>query len=395
MTARDWREMMPDDDPFPEAPWPEMPDGRERAELELAQANLAARLLPGGSILDEPAMPPAVWGEGEDVLWAEGESLMIVGPDGTGKTTLAGCLVACRLGLGLVGPDVLGLPVAPGERNVLYLAMDRPRQAMRALRRLFTEADRAELDERLALWQGPPPEDLARYPNLLTELAHAAGADTVVVDSLKDAAGKLSEDETGSGWNRARQAAIVAGVELIELHSGRKAQADNRKPSKLADVYGSRWLTSGAGSVISLWGQAGDLVVEFTHLKPPANLCGPWAVTIDPDAGTMHRDAPLDLVAQVRLRGSQGITAEVAARLLYGSERPTRAETERARRMLARKAAKGVLVRHEGTRGGQAGSGAAVWFLAAPEQSRSNHASHVSASADAEPQVEQSRTPAG
>lgn len=61
-----------------------------------------------------------------------------------------------------------------------------------------------------------------------------------MIDSLKDAALKLSEDETGAGWNQARQYAIEAGTELVELHHPRKGQDGNRKPSKLDDLYGSR-----------------------------------------------------------------------------------------------------------------------------------------------------------
>ena len=61
---------------------------------------------------------------------------------------------------------------------------------------------RAELDERLRIWPGPPPHDLARHPSLLARLCDQAGADTVVIDSLKDAALKLSEDEVGAAYNR-------------------------------------------------------------------------------------------------------------------------------------------------------------------------------------------------
>ena len=49
------------------------------------------------------------------------------------------------------------------------------------------------------------------------------------------------------------------------------AQRENggAKPKRLADVYGSRWLTAGMGSVLLLWGEPGDLVVEVRHLKQP------------------------------------------------------------------------------------------------------------------------------
>jgi replicative DNA helicase len=360
----DWRELAPDEDPFPEAPWPESPNGKPIDRLgEQGTDAIDARILRGGTILDEPAMPPAVWGQGEDILWAEGESVIIAGPDGVGKTTLAGCLVRARLGIG--DGEVLGHPVSPGKRRVLLLLMDRPRQARRALRRLFTTTDRGMLDDALRIWQGPPPADLARYPKMLADLAVLADADTVVIDSLKDAALKLSDDETGSGWNRARQHVIQGGAELIELHHPRKAQADNRKPSKLEDLYGSRWITAGAGSVISLWGEAGDLIVEFTHLKAPASQAGPWMVRLDPGDGTVHLDRPaVDLVEQIRYR-PDGLTAEGAARLLSGSESPTRSEIEKARYRLNQKVAAGVLYRRDGTRGGRLGGEPAAWFLAA------------------------------
>jgi replicative DNA helicase len=377
-------ESLPDDVPWPEAPGPS-PNGQKTHPAP--GEDLAGQLLPGGTILDEPAAPPAVWGDGEDILWAEGESLIICGPDGVGKTTLAGSLIRARLGLG--DGLVLGQPVAPGKHNVLILLMDRPRQARRALRRLFTTADRDVLNEKLRIWEGPPPLDLARYPTTLAELVAAAGADTCVIDSLKDAALKLSEDETGSGWNRARQLAIAAGAELIELHHPRKAQADNKKPSKLEDLYGSRWITSGAGSVISLWGEPGDLVVEFTHLKAPAGQSGPWMMGLDPAAGTVYLDRPaIDLVEQIRHRGTNGMTADVAARLMFGTE-PNRSQVEKARYKLGKMTAAGLLWRRDGTRGGRHGGEPATWFLAVRGDQETSGAER------SESRSETDQTPAG
>jgi hypothetical protein len=351
-------------------------------------ATLLARLLPGGCILDVPAVPAAVWGDADDIVWAEGQSLIVAGPDGVGKTTLAGNLMHARLGIGK--GYVLGLPVKPGERNVLVLLMDRPQQAMAALARLFTEADRAVLDAKLRIWRGPPPEDLARNTVMLTHLCQLADADTCVIDSLKDAALKLTDDEAGSGWNRARQLAIEAGTQLVELHHPRKGQEGNRKPSKLDDLYGSRWIPAGAGSVVSLWGQAGDPIVEFTHLKPVVAPAGPWHMSINADTGTVGIDKGIDLVEQITYRGENGITAQVAAQLLYGSE--TRSNVEKARRRLDRKVADGVLVRLDGQRGGNHGSSHATWFLRAntfsiTEQSRAGQSNH------APEEAEQSRNP--
>src|SRR5258707_15847844 len=132
-------------------------------------------------VLDIPDQIPALWGQGNDVLWAEGESLMVAGGMGLGKTTLAGLLM--RAQWGPIGDEVLGLPVAKRPGTILYLAMDRPAQIARSLHRQFNEHQRKVLSERLKVWKGPPPGDVAESPELLAKLAAAAGADTVYLDS--------------------------------------------------------------------------------------------------------------------------------------------------------------------------------------------------------------------
>jgi hypothetical protein len=334
------------------------------------RAQIAARLITGDCILDIPPVPPAVWGKGDDLLWAEGQSLIVAGPDGTGKTTLAGNLVQARLGTGT--GHVLNLPVVPGKRNVLVLLMDRPRQAMAAYARLFAEDDRERLKERLVVWRGPRPKDLAKHPEILAELCQDASADTCVVDSLKDAATGLSEDEVGAGWNLARQMAIEeARCELLELTHPRKGQDGNRKPSKLDDLYGSRWIAAGAGSVLLLWGAAGDPVVELTHLKPVMAALGPWEVITDASTGLISVSHGVDLLDYV---GNDGITATAAARVLFRSDKPTRSEVERARRKLEalRLAVPPLLVHRAGQRG-RAEKSEARWFLAARGNHESNH----------------------
>jgi len=166
-------------------------------------------------VLNAPEQPPAVWGFGDDIIWAEGESLMIVGPPGVGKTTLCGQVVRARLtGEGAV----LGYGVTGTASRVLYLAMDRPAQIQRSLRRHFTEDDRQLLADKLVVWKGPPPADVAKNTSVIVSLAKLAGADTVVVDSVKDAAIGLSNDEVGAAYNQARQHVLAAGIQMLELH---------------------------------------------------------------------------------------------------------------------------------------------------------------------------------
>lgn len=303
------------------------------------------RFAPGGDfILDLPAEPPALWGEGENVLHADGEALILAGPQGTGKTTLGQQLALGRAGFSEYG-KLLDHPVQAGARRVLYLAMDRPRQAARSFRRMVGEAWRDQLNQSLSVWQGPPPLDIAKNPVLLSELALAADADTVVVDSIKDAAVGITDDEVGAGWNRAVQGALVQGVQVIELHHLRKTQATDK--TTLEDLYGSTWITAGAGSVLLLAGSPGDPIVTMRHLKQPANEIGPLQVLHDQDTGMSSVWHQADLVALAGQPG--GVTAVKAAEALFDAETPTPSEKAKARRKLDRLANEGhIKVTDEG-----------------------------------------------
>jgi hypothetical protein len=287
----------------------------------------------GAWLLDTPPGIPAVWGRDDEVLWADGETLLVVGPAGVGKTTLAGQLLYGRLGL-LDDNKVLGYPITPGER-VLYLAMDRPRQISRAFARLARPEHRAMLDDRLVTWQGPPPRDLAKYPEVLAYMANEAKADTVFIDSLKDAALGLSDDEVGAGLNRAFQMALAEGKQVIGLHHQRKQGSDGVKPKQLDAVYGSTWITAGAGSVVLLWGHPGDSVVELTHLKQPGAPVGPLQIEHDHTTGLSSVHRGFDVLVFLRGRPN-GVTAAEVAKARYGKETPSPNQERTARRQLDR-----------------------------------------------------------
>ncbi|MGV0796225.1 AAA family ATPase [Mycolicibacterium elephantis] len=312
-------------------------------------------------MLDQPDEVPAVWGHGSEVLWAEGESLMIAGPQGVGKTTLVGQLIRALVGLG--DGHVLGMPVKPLAGPVLYLAMDRPRQIARALRRQSVPQDRAILDERLLIRPGPPPADLAAQPHLLATMARDLDVSAVFIDSVKDAALGLSNDEVGAAYNRARQLVIADGRQFADAHHVVKRRADGGPVRDINDIYGSTWLTSGCGSVVLLSGEPGDPVVEFRHLKQPAGEVGPWRLMHDATTGRLSVEHQVDLLDLVRAKGPEGLTAKDAATAVFRdpdnpTKPPTRAEKEKARRRLDGLVAEGVLTRMEGSNT----SDPSLWF---------------------------------
>ncbi|MEK6327488.1 MAG: AAA family ATPase [Actinomycetota bacterium] len=298
------------------------------------------RFRPGGAaILDEPEQVPAVWGDGDEVLWAKGEPLLIVAPPGAGKTTILQQLARARVG---VGPErVLGQHVEPDIRPVAYAASDRPKQALRSFRRMTSEEERDPLDLGLLVWEGPLPFNLSANPDRFVPFLQERDVGTVFLDALGNVALDLTKDEAGARVAYAWQAAIAAGIEVGSGHHQRKRDGQNPKRVRtLEDVYGSQWLTAAAGSVLVIDGDPGDLVVKARHLKQPAGEVGPLELRHDHERGRTYVIDGGDLTEAV---GPDGITVAEAARHLYGATEPTKNEREKARRVLNRLVDRGRL----------------------------------------------------
>ena len=298
---------------------------------------------------------PALWGHADEILLADGESLFIVSPTGVGKTTLATLLVRALCGL---DDAVLGYPVRSVGR-VLYLAMDRPAQIRRAMRRVFAEDEADVLNDRLVIRPGPVPHDLGKQPDTLVKLAHEAKADVVVLDSVKDACTRLSDDEAAGNFNRAVQHCLANGIAVIALHHQRKG-TNGEKPNRLEDVYGNTWLTAGAGSVVLLWGETGGGVAELIHLKSPSTPVGISRIEINTSTGAMTADTGWDPLGYL-LGRANGSTIAEAGQAMAGRS-PSAADREKARRRLDALVSRGLATRYEGQRGGSGGSGGARYY---------------------------------
>lgn len=316
----------------------------ERAQVIADTEAVNVGLVDGLSFLspDAPDEPP-LWGHADmAALWSSGESLFIVGPPGAGKSTLAHLVVFGRLGL---LPDVFGFPVEDDGRKVLYLAMDRPKQIQRAMRRLVRPEHGEVLSERLLFHRGPLPVSMTssdEHRDYLRDLALAHGVGTIVVDSLKDVLPDASDEKAAGRYNSARQSALAAGVEWIELHHNRKAGVGNKAPNTLEDVYGSRWLTAGAGSVIALWqDEPGSPLISLTHLRASGEKWRDTTLVLDAEAGTLstrHDESLEDFMA----RHPKGFTVAQAASALHnGKAKPGQVEAVRGK--IKRLEGRGVL----------------------------------------------------
>jgi hypothetical protein len=287
---------------------------------------------PGGScILDAPQDIPTVWGRGEQIAWAEGEPLLMVAPPGLGKTTLLQQLAIGRVGLEDFC-DLLGYPIGVGGDQVLYVAADRPTQAIRSFRRMVIEEHRELLDSWLRIWKGPLPFDLATEPQRFVPFCERYEARTVLIDSLGAVAFDLASDEAGARVASAFNEATAAGIQLAVTHHDRKREQGPGRVRGLDDVYGSRWITACAGSVLYLDGKPGDLIVKARHLKQPAEEVGPLTIRHDHEAGRTELHQTPDLLDLA----ANGVNVKDAAKQIFETAEPTANEIEKARYRLGK-----------------------------------------------------------
>lgn len=313
-----------------------------------AEADVFGKAVPGDEfIFTVQVNEAALWGDANGkVLWAPGEALMLTGPPGVGKTTVAQQLTLARCGL---LPNLLELPVQASDKRVLYLAMDRPRQIARSMRRMVDDGDRDVLHDKLRVWKGPLPADITKIPDVLVRMCEYFDADTLIVDSVKDAALGLSDSEQAGRYNKARQMALADGIEIVEIAHQVKKGAAGSAPKTLADVHGGMELTAGAGSVVLVWGAAGDPAVELHHLKQPAEMVGPLNLMHDHDAGRTSVEHTPDAGDVLKAESFKVWTPQdVAAVLSDSSGKPSRGEVERVRRKLEKLADRGVVTRSDG-----------------------------------------------
>jgi hypothetical protein len=317
------------------------------------------RRMDGDAFLyDLPEHPPVLWGTGDDALWMAGEGTLLVGGDGVGKTTLAQQLILARVG---VRDDLLlDHPVQPVDGRVLYLAMDRPRQAQRSFARMVAGQRRKKhgdaLRDRLAVWLGPLPVDPLSAPDALANWLHDefGPVSDVVVDSYKDLAPGLSDDAVGAAVNSAAQEVLARGINWLGLHHQRKASGENKTPRELSDVFGSRWLTAGMGNVLMVVGDAGDQTVELRHLKPSLRQVPPMLVRHDHARGVstlVQGDRlPEEVLADA---GDEGATIRDVAEQAYGVvNRATELKANRALKKLVREGKAHEVAAKSGGKGG-------------------------------------------
>lgn len=211
--------------------------------------------------------------------------MLLTGPAGVGKTQFS---LRCAIALAL-GRDFLDFKVTRPCR-ILFFSLEMGHADLKFfVSTMCTGMDEAELmllEENLIL---APVGEAFYLDNLAAqeqfkEIVDAVGVDGVFVDSIgSTTTGGISDEITVKRLmdfnDRLRQ---EKDIFTWYIHHNRKAQGENKKPNKLADVYGNQYLVNRATSVYCLW-PVNKSVIEVIPLKKRLSpLEDAWQITRTP-----------------------------------------------------------------------------------------------------------------
>lgn len=236
-----------------------------------------------------------LWGNGEQIAWMGGQSLMFAGDSGAGKTTLALQVVRAYVGgqPGVVtdsGQSPLGFDLIGPPKKVLYICNDRIWQVKVMMEHLLDDLPNPN-SVRVKL--GPPDVPfLDSYAFVQWVLDEYYGVTCVVLDSIKDMLPNPNDADMVFQYNMTRQMLLAHGVDVIEIHHLRKngngkTKKEDAEPNSIDDVLGSSLITAGSGSVFLMTRDSGGLV-KMTHVKTPQKPLPPMFLDHDYDRWTTH-----------------------------------------------------------------------------------------------------------
>ena len=193
---------------------------------------------------------------------------LLTGPSGVGKTMFS----LDAAGHMALGKDFLGKPVKQARIGFFSLEMGLVdlKFFLEQMQYSFTQHEQDILEEQLQFFPLGEPlymtNDTVRAE--MDQIVGDLGLDGIIVDSLGSATDEEVSDEKFKKffhWNdtfRQRH-----DVFTWYIHHHRKADGSGRKPNKLADVYGSQYITSYATTVMCLWDAGVPNVLQALPLK--------------------------------------------------------------------------------------------------------------------------------
>ena len=203
----------------------------------------------------------------EDLLEEQGVALLS-GPPGCGKTQLS-----LQFGIHLA----LGLPflgfTPTRQRKILFLSLEMGHAAikkfMSAMASQLTREQLSILQENFRIHPigQDIPIDTPEGQGVVKKFLQDDAPDGIMIDSM----GKSSDEDINSNTAIKSMFKFVDRMKMEYdcffwfIHHNRKAQALNKKPNKLSDLYGSQYISANASTVLGLWPEIG--AIEVTALK--------------------------------------------------------------------------------------------------------------------------------
>lgn len=200
--------------------------------------------------------------------------MLLTGPSAVGKTqlTLDTCISM------VLGQHALDRPTKRARIGFFSLEMSLPEIKVFAEQMAvgLTEEEAATLEQDLLMFPMGEPLYLTNIEvrQQVEQLIGDLKLDGVVFDSMGSTTDGTLSDEVSVkkliDWNDRLR--VRTGAFTWYIHHHRKANGDNRKPNKLADVYGNQYITARATSVICLW--PGGVVNQIEVLPLKVRLQG-------------------------------------------------------------------------------------------------------------------------
>lgn len=254
--------------------------------------------------------------------------LLLTGPAGVGKTQWS---LRWAINLAL-GKEFLGTPVTR-PMKVVFFSLEMGGAALKyfleQMASTLSEEDVSKLEENFIIL--PLGESLyldgSDDQKFFEETIKEHKPEIAFVDSLgSSTSGELGESTVKLIMDFNDRIRQTYNVATWFVHHNRKAQADNRKPNKMSDVYGGQYIVNRATTVLCLWPDVRG--IEVIELKKRLSELGDsWHIQRTATGLNFIRVADITL-------------GTVAKELSYkqGAERPLTAEEkfEQEKKVLAK-----------------------------------------------------------
>ena len=208
--------------------------------------------------------------------------MLLTGPAGVGKTQYSlRWAINLALGQSFLGHEIVH------PRRILFFSLEMGHADLKYFLNMMcsgmTEQDLMLLEQNLLIaplgeaFYLDQSKEQAKFEAIIQEFQ----PNGIFIDSVgSSSSGQVTDEATVKSLmdfnDKIRQRHSVF---TWFIHHNRKAQGDNKKPNKMADVYGNQYLVNRATSVYCLWPLSGGAIEVLPLKKRLSAMEDPWQIT--------------------------------------------------------------------------------------------------------------------